>query len=42
MRHNIVPSPPLIRTAESEAGRVQRCAALCDGKLPSSFTQVHL
>lgn len=27
MRHNIVPSPPLICTAESEAGQAQRCAA---------------
>lgn len=26
MRHNIVFSPPLICTAESEAGQVQRCA----------------
>lgn len=27
MRHNIVPSPPLVCTAESEAGPVQSCAA---------------
>lgn len=43
MRHNIVPSPPLICAAESEVGRVQRCAApYCVAVPASSFTRVQL